>query len=158
MNATHVLAHSQLPLRALRLAALWAELDGRFAQGRMIVHSATARDYQMGGIELRVRSAGGTLSAVWAGHSALLTPRSRVDLIQAAQAWVMALSHLERAPELGYACLDALSALLTAGFETVHLARGNQTVQPEPAEDSSTAAAFVPVRTYGSAVGEVAFA
>lgn len=125
MNATHVLAHSQLPIRALRLAAFWAELDSRLGQGQVVVHSPGARDYRLGSIELRVRAAGGTLSAVWAAASALLPPRHRVDLIQTAQAWVASLASLERTPELGYACLDALSALLSAGFETVHLSRGD---------------------------------
>ncbi len=139
MNATHVLAHSQLPLRALRLAAFWTELDARFEQGQIIVHSAGARDYRLGSIELRVRAAGGTLSAVWAAASALLPPRHRVDLIQTAQAWVTALARMDRTPELGYACLDALSALLSAGFETVHLARGDSGMQHHhPANEEFT--------------------
>ena len=150
MNPTHVLAHSQLPIRALRMAAFWTELDSRFEQGQTIVHSATARDYQLGGIELRVRAAGGTLSAVWASNSAVLSPRTRVDLIQAAQAWVLSLARLERAPELGYAGLDALSALLSAGFETVHLTRG---------QDHGFAEAAVPLeQEVGFATGEASFA
>lgn len=135
MQTLQVVANTQLSLRGLRLPVLWAELDSRLGQAECEVHSQTARDYRLGGIALEVRATGNTLSAIWASDSTVLTPRSRVDLIQCAQAWVQSLYSVERSLEPAYARLDVLSALLVAGFQTVHLAANRQRL----ALDSDTA-------------------
>jgi hypothetical protein len=106
----------------------------------------------MGGIDLRVRLAAGTLSAVWAAPSAMLTARACVDLTQTAQAWVASLAELDTRITHAYGNQDALSALLAAGFETVHLVRGGQLIA-ETADQTDASANQARI-----VVGEVAFA
>ena len=157
MPIQQIIAHCQAPLLSVRLAALWAELDDRLPQAQCIVHSAAARDYRLGGIDLRVRLATGTLSAVWAAPSALLNARTRVDLTQTAQAWVTSLAELDTEIATAYGCLDALSALLAAGFETVHLVRSGQ-LEAARAEAEEAAKAEANANQSRIVVGEVAFA
>ena len=115
------LAQTALIVNNLRTAVFWAELDAGIQRlhGTVTVNGSGSRDYALPGIEMRVQIVGNALMASWLCNSPVLDARGRIDLRQTADVWLDTLAALMLRPAPVSARVQAASALLAAGFESV---------------------------------------
>jgi len=85
------------------------------------VHSYHERDYRLPTVELRISLIAEVITASWLSTSPVITARSRIDLRQAADAWLDTLAALMLRPAPVFARVQLASALLAAGFASVQL-------------------------------------
>ena len=118
---TVTLAQTTLVAINLRVSAFWAELDAAITRlhGTVTTHHKGARDYRLPSLEMQVRHSGRALTATWLGSSPVLDARGRIDLRQSADAWLDTLATLTLRPAPVSARVQAASALLAAGFDSV---------------------------------------
>lgn len=116
-----LLAQTALIVNNLRIAAFWNELDAAIQklQGTIILHGNGARDYRLSTLEMRVNVNGSAISVSWVSRSPVLDVRGRIDLRQSADAWLDTLAALMLRPAPVSARVQAASALLAAGFDSV---------------------------------------
>lgn len=115
------LAQTALIANNLRTAAFWAEMDAGIQRlhGTVSIQNSGARDYRLPSLELRVLVSGNAVIASWMGASPVLDARGRIDLRQSADVWLDTLAALMLRPAPITARVQAASALLAAGFESV---------------------------------------
>lgn len=133
MNAI-TLAQTALVVNNLRTAAFWTELDRAIEKlhGTVLIHTSGSRDYRLSAIEMRVMVAGSAITVSWVSRSPVLDSRGRIDLRQSADAWLDTLATLMVRPAPVAARVQAASALLAAGFESVSVSStGMATVEPQ---------------------------
>lgn len=120
MNAI-TLAQSTLIFSNLRSTLFWSELDAGIQKlhGTVMIHHGGSRDYRLSGIEMQIRILANTVTVSWVSRTAVLDTRGRIDLRQSADAWLDTLSALMIRPAPVHARVQAASALLAAGFESV---------------------------------------
>ncbi len=118
---TITLAQSALIVSNLRTATFWTELDAAIQRlhGTVLIHTSGSRDYRLPSIEMRVAVAGSAITVSWVATSPVLDARARVDLRQSADAWLDTLAALMLRPAPVAARVQAASALLAAGFDSV---------------------------------------
>lgn len=121
MMNTVILAQTTLVAINLRVAAFWAELDAAITRlhGTVVTHHIDARDYCLPSLEMQVRLTGSSVTATWMGSSPVLDARGRIDLRQSADVWLNTLATLTLRPAPVSARVQAASALLAAGFDSV---------------------------------------
>lgn len=115
------LAQTALIVNNLRTATFWAELDAAIQKlhGTVLIHTSGARDYRLPAIEMRVAVVGCAITVSWVSGSPVLDSRARIDLRQSADAWLDTLAALMLRPAPVSARVQAASALLAAGFDSV---------------------------------------
>lgn len=120
MNAV-TLAQTSLVVNNLRTAVFWTELDAAIQRlhGTVLIHTSGSRDYRLPSIEMRVSIVGSALVASWVSSSPVLDARGRIDLRQTADAWLDTLAAMMLRPAPVSARVQAASALLAAGFDSV---------------------------------------
>ena len=120
---TITLAQTTLRAGNLRPQAFWSEMDGAIQKlhGSVHVHSSHERDYRLPTVELRISLIAEVITAIWLSTSPVITARSRIDLRQAADAWLDTLAALMLRPAPVFARVQLASALLAAGFASVQL-------------------------------------
>lgn len=118
---TITLAQTALIVNNLRTAVFWAELDAAIQRlhGTVLIHASGSRDYRLPAIEMRVSVVANAVTATWIGRSPVLDSRGRIDLRQSADAWLDTLAALMLRPAPVSARVQAASALLAAGFDSV---------------------------------------
>lgn len=118
---TITLAQTTLIVNNFRVAAFWTELDAAISRlhGTVVTHHNSSRDYRLPSLEMQVRLTGSTVTASWVGNSPVLDARGRIDLRQSADAWLDTLAALTLRPASVSARVQAASALLAAGFDSV---------------------------------------
>ncbi|MES2883179.1 MAG: hypothetical protein V4709_00105 [Pseudomonadota bacterium] len=118
---TITLAQTALIVNNLRTAVFWAELDAAIQRlhGTVLIHASGSRDYRLPAIEMRVCVVGSAVTATWISRSPVLDSRGRIDLRQSADAWLDTLAALMLRPAPVSARVQAASALLAAGFDSV---------------------------------------
>jgi len=118
---TITLAQSALIVSNLRTATFWTELDAAIQRlhGTVLIHTSGSRDYRLPSIEMRVAVSGSAITVSWVATSPVLDARARVDLRQSADAWLDTLAALMLRPAPVSARVQAASALLAAGFDSV---------------------------------------
>ena len=134
---TVTLAQTTLTVNNFRAAAFWAELDAAITRlhGSIVTHHNGSRDYRLPSLEMQVRLSGCTVTTSWVGSSPVLDARGRIDLRQSADAWLDTLATLTLRPAPVSARVQAASALLAAGFDSVAVSSHggiNQPFIPEP--------------------------
>ena len=129
---TITLAQTTLIVSNLRTASFWAELDSAIQKlhGTVCIHSSNSRDYQLSTIEMRVFIAGSAVTVSWVSRTPVLDARSRIDLRQSADAWLDTLAALMLRPAPVAARVQAASALLAAGFDSVSVSTTGATSLP----------------------------
>lgn len=115
------LAQTALIVSNLRTATFWSELDAAIQKlhGTVLIHTSGSRDYRLPSIEMRVCVVGSAITVSWVAHSPVLDSRARIDLRQSADAWLDTLAALMLRPAPVSARVQAASALLAAGFDSV---------------------------------------
>lgn len=115
------LAQTALVVNNLRTSVFWAELDAAILklQGTAMIHASGSRDYRLPSLEMRVEVQGNAITVNWVGNSPVLDTRGRIDLRQSADAWLDTLAALTLRPAPVAARVQAASALLAAGFDSV---------------------------------------
>ncbi len=118
---TITLAQTALIVNNLRTAAFWTELDSAIQKlhGSVLIHTSGSRDYRLPSIEMRVCVAGSAITVSWVSRTPVLDARGRIDLRQSADAWLDTLAALMLRPAPVSARVQAASALLAAGFDSV---------------------------------------
>ncbi|MCX7178250.1 MAG: hypothetical protein NTX56_05550 [Proteobacteria bacterium] len=118
---TITLAQTTLIVNNLRTNAFWAELDSAIQKlhGTAVIHASGSRDYRLPSIEMRVNVVGSAITVSWISRSPVLDARGRIDLRQSADAWLDTLAALMLRPAPVAARVQAASALLAAGFDSV---------------------------------------
>lgn len=118
---TITLAQTALIVNNLRTAVFWAELDAAIQKlhGTVLIHASGSRDYRLPSIEMRVNVQGSAITVSWVSNSPVLDARGRIDLRQSADAWLDTLAALMLRPAPVAARVQAASALLAAGFDSV---------------------------------------
>ena len=137
---TITLAQTALIVNNLRTSVFWAELDAAIQRlhGTVLIHASGSRDYRLPSIEMRVSVIGSAITATWVSRSPVLDSRGRIDLRQSADAWLDTLAALMLRPAPVSARVQAASALLAAGFDSVSVSSTGATGAP---------AAHVPTET-----------
>lgn len=127
---TVTLAQTALIVNNFRAAAFWAELDAAIQKlhGTVLIHASGSRDYRLPTLEMRVAVAGSAVTASWVSNTPVLDARGRIDLRQSADAWLDTLAALMLRPAPVSARVQAASALLAAGFESVAVSGNGSTV------------------------------
>lgn len=115
------LAQTALIVNNLRTATFWAELDAAIQKlhGTVLIHASGSRDYRLPSIEMRVAVVGSAITVNWIARTPVLDTRARIDLRQSADAWLDTLAALMLRPAPVSARVQAASALLAAGFDSV---------------------------------------
>ena len=128
MNTT-TLAQTALIVNNLRTTVFWSELDAAIQRlhGTLVIHASGSRDYRLPAIEMRVTVAGSAITATWVSRSPVLDSRGRIDLRQSADAWLDTLAALMLRPAPVSARVQAASALLAAGFDSVSVSNTGST-------------------------------
>lgn len=118
---TITLAQTALIVNNLRTAAFWSELDAAIQKlhGTVLIHTSGSRDYRLPAVEMRVAVVGSAITVSWISRSPVLDSRARIDLRQSADAWLDTLAALMLRPAPVAARVQAASALLAAGFDSV---------------------------------------
>lgn len=118
---TVTLAQTTLNVHNLRTAVFWSELDAAIQRlhGSTRIRSSDARDYRLPAIEMQVCVSATAVTACWVSNSPVLDARGRIDLRQTADAWLDTLAAMMLRPAPVSARVEAASALLAAGFDSV---------------------------------------
>jgi len=129
---TVTLAQTTLIVNNLRTNAFWAELDSAIQKlhGTAVIHAGGSRDYRLPAIEMRVNVAGSAITVSWISRSPVLDARGRIDLRQSADAWLDTLAALMLRPAPVAARVQAASALLAAGFDSVSVSNTGAASMP----------------------------
>jgi len=135
------LAQTALIVNNLRTAAFWAELDTAIQKlhGTVLIHSSSSRDYRLPTIEMRVCLAGSAITVTWVSRTPVLDARGRIDLRQSADAWLDTLAALMLRPAPVSARVQAASALLAAGFDSVTVSTSGASAAPPIASQALAA-------------------
>ncbi len=125
------LAQTTLIVNNLRTAAFWTELDSAIARlhGTVQINASDSRDYRLPAIGMHVAITGNVIAVSWVSRTPVLDARARIDLRQSADAWLDTLGALMLRPGLVTARVQAASALLAAGFESVTVSSNGCTSQ-----------------------------
>ena len=128
------LAQTALIVNNLRTAAFWAEMDAGIQRlhGTVSIQNSGARDYRLPSLELRVSLSGNAIVASWIASSPVLDARASIDLRQSADVWLDTLAALMLRPATITARVQAASALLAAGFESVSVSSTGNMQLMEP--------------------------
>lgn len=137
------LAQTTLAVSNFRLAALWAELDRAITclHGMIVTHHDGSRSYILPHLEMQMRLAAGTVTVSWLAPSPALDARCRTELRQSADAWLGALATLTLRPSSVFARVQAASALLAAGFDSVTVSSHGGIAIPSTADSLQEMAA-----------------
>jgi len=135
------LAQTALIVNNLRTPAFWAELDTAIQKlhGTVLIHSSSSRDYRLPTIEMRVCLAGSAITVTWVSRTPVLDARGRIDLRQSADAWLDTLAALMLRPAPVSARVQAASALLAAGFDSVTVSTSGASAAPPIASQALAA-------------------